>query len=1771
MCFASVDTLAKNLHFVRYRDLWYILPYDCDSVLGGSNVGFLNISSSCEVGNVYDEQDPTLIVEPNQFNSWNGRLWARMRNTFGADLTSMWTTLRSNGTFNYDNFIKYFDQIWDVLPPTMYNSSQQIKYIDYGVTGQVALHGNRKHQIKKFLRERLAYLDSKFGFYSDGGAENYVNIRMNTLGNVSLTVETYYPVYYTVKWATNNIETHRIAKNTKCTFKYFSDVSTDREVLLYLPHALKSIENLDSLKPASIDISKAVRLNKIEVHSDRLFSVNLANNKYLRTIDFNGCVKLGTDTISTMSIIYAKYLEYLDVRGTKLTAINFPNEGGSIVECYLPETITSLEVKNQLLLTDLILQDNTVDLATVDISNCPNISRLSETSTDKQFDVFKYCRNLKINNSFLSTKEIELSGFTRLQNITLSNIEGLESLGLNDLCEAGGTSSLRYIGVSNCKNLTTLTMNCSSNDYEITLANNALLDLSTANVVEIFSNCIIKGLDTIVLPRTIKNMFFTDDYGSGYSSVVNMWSAQTAAIDSTGVFPEARHMDANSGSIDSYKGIDFFGLQFQNIDLAALVNIPNAKNFNLSPTTVNPNFNKNRDGEAYPYLRPSGILNLSNYTESLANFFNGVDLDEFIVICNNPLPQTDLSYCFFNATFSTDSAIEAILSNTTGVTNLDYCFYKTNVADTSILNKVNTAAGCTMNYTFAECPNIKTLINIVIPSNVTEVEGMFNKCPLTTITNMTINVAGSISGLFKGCDQLITIATLRIPNVTDVSSTFDGCTNLTNLTGFSLPDTCTKVDNLFNGCYALSVLSMSFGPNIVSGENWYPPNLTTLNDTEILNSAVKLKDCTTLTDVNNMYIEKGDFNDLFNGCVKLTNLDIILGSEIGSMARMLKNCRKINTLPFTIPSTCTNIDEIFAGTAITDVSGLTFDTRITSATNWYSSSITKANNVTIKNSYVKLNIPTLTECDGLLLYNMNNLDNFFENTAIPRLTGLTIPNTVRSMKCFLKNNTAITVAEIKMPNDVTNISELISGCSLLRDISGTTFASGITNATDWNLGVPLTTLNNVTLNTELVKFTGINTVKHVENFVIGDNVTNIDELFKNCYNLTSDIYIPLHVVSCISAFENCRGLTHAQSNWEHEYENEITPTNCYAGCTGITHIDGLDLGVNEYIKGLDDIPPTWGGYGLSSSVSTICLMNIPSDNFTMQLNIGDSTVMFGDGMIDWGDGTTTYNTNTHVYATAGEYVIRGKYWFVNVNLPWARNIIKLIKGPYGVPVQGFFTFSASSLLTYANISNMILYNASSMFNMYQAATAGGPYLTEIVIKNTRIQADSLMNNFFSTNKALTEIDVSGFVLEGGHDWSSMFDGCSNLTTIKGMDKLDWTKITKICNMFRNSGITAVPSGMENADLSNATDISQAFNYCGQLETADLSGWKISSKATSLYAMFHMCQKLKSVNLSGLIKSGITNISQMFVNDLLLESVDITGCDTSTVTIANSMFSGCRALREVKGIDELNLTKCTNVSGMFGQCVSMTEFNVDKWHLDSVTDCNSMFVNCEKITSLDFSSYNFNKSTSINFANMCSGMKSLTTIKLPSYLKGSNFNGMFNTCSSLVDLSGVTFDCTTYTPSGEQGGRGMSQMFNKCGELTKIGRLINRGSIKETFVACNNLASIEEIVWANDNSWYDSYVIFSNINGSVELSVKFSIAEGAYGPGYFVGDSTNNSLNKPNFTRESVVSLFNSLGTFDGPSTSIGSASHPLVFRNIVRAKLTDNDIAIATSKGWTVA
>lgn len=1935
MMFACIDDLSKNMHLCRYNDVWYVLPYDLDSSIGGNNEGYLNVPASCEVGVLYDEDDPNKVVEKNHFNSWNSRLWTRVRNTFNADLTNMWTTMRSNGVFNLKNILKYFDEVTNIISPKMYNDSQQIKYIDYGSEGQVALHGNRKHQIRKFLRERMAYLDSKYGFYSDGGTENYVNLRMNTMGNVSLTISTYYPVYYSVKWATGRVETRRIGKGESKTFSYYSDVSTDREVLLYLPECLKKIENLDSLKPASIDINKATKLNAIECHSPNLYSVSLNNNKYLRKVDFNGCNLLGTDTVSTISLLYAKYLNYIDVRGTQLTAINLGTQGGSLKEMYCPSTLTTLSVKNQPLLTDLILPYGTngseaaVNLSTIEILNCPNIVRVCENTAINMFETMKYCRNLNLNNSFNLT-EISFDGFTRLANVTLSNMSDLQEVSLNNLCVAGETSTLRYIGILSCPNTKEINLNCTSNDYTIAFANNSILDLSTSNVEIINSNCVITGLTTIVLPKSIKEMYFTNEYGSGYSDIRNIWSVGAAVIDSTGVYPVANHMDYTTNTIDDYIGIDFYGLNLKNIDLGALVNIPDAINFSLSPTTVNPNFNLHRDGETYPYLRPSGTLNLSNYTKSLAKFFNGVNLNYLKVTCDNPLPQTDLSYCFYNCTFSNDSQISAILNNISSVSNMDYCFYKTSISDVSILGRINFVNGTSMKYCFAECPNISILSNVTLSSNIGNASYMFSGSGITTVSNLTTSCS-NIVGMFSFCPNLLTVENFTATGTTSYESLFEGCgftvaplvsipeniiniknmykncDNLVSIDGFILHGNLTEVTGFIEGCdklinannvtiagpfyndifrgitslkyvnnllisyvgrsmtfahmfdgcsnlvemsfhddsYVKDVISMDYmfaGTSMrtvdLSNVNFekvtsikymfanglmeefsytvpitiisiqgflsgcrnlrtlrnfvVPTNVSTLNwldDTNVENlincsfntqytkftdkTSLKVvenleytgtdfsnyfKGCTSLqrvsltlpntatraesafancpnltqidfktsdlsnvtsingmfngdtslTTINNLRITKNsttadnttlvgcpinntdglyinsnnalnmfrlgaesaitavtDFelgsnaNDLselfidnpnithditipshvhsvekmyyncinlthitsnwsniydlnidtnpnndvvtancygectniqyidnelymneygeltaiysipeewggilncsadqtafyinsdllteytitlngsdgiyttdwgdgtvdkrvshtysksgsfrivtnnsetfgtgsqipdnfriaitrvlhlnenitngshlFDGCTnlleikQLTNsfvngdymfngcsnlLDINGGITISSgttMAYMCNDCAKFTKTPIsTIPDTCTNISYLFANTNITDISGLTFGSGINNATSWLSPKITTANNVTIKNNYVKFNgCNTLVTCDNFTFTGTDMSEMFNNCNKLQSVKNIRTNNRVINYSSLFKNCSSL--GEIDFVNidftSTTVINYMLQSLKSGATIKNIKFGSNITASgmNNWLSG-SLKNIENVHIasNAVAVNFKGNDNLGNILNSITGvtfsTNVTDITEMLSGASKITEDFIIPSHITNCTECFKNCISMTHVHSNWKNTYTNGITSTYCYFGCTEITHIDGVDIGKSEYVNGLDDIPPSWGGYGMSSQYTAIVKFDVAASNLVLALG----GIFYDDKIIDWGDGTITYGESSHTYSSAGTYVVKGKYWFSNSNLTWRNYMTHIIKIPYGVQINIGWGLRGPKLIE-ANLNNGIVDSLTGTF-------ADATLLRKVTFNNTTVKSGAI-NSIFASCKAMEAIDFAGIKIPKITNISQSFRTTSKLTTIN-MSALDLSGVTNTGNAF------AQATELTNITFGKNLAISIAFDHCNKL-THD--------------SLMSIINNLATVTTTQTLTIGSTNIAKLSSDEIAI--------------------------------------------------------------------------------------------------------------------------------------------------------------------------------------------------------------------------------------------------------------------------------------------------------------
>ena len=75
----------------------------------------------------------------------------------------------------------------------------QVKYLDFGSLYTYCCHGSKEHQIRRWLRERIAYVDSMMGYYTS--QDDQVTIRMNKTGYVEFEITPYIPLYLTVKWS----------------------------------------------------------------------------------------------------------------------------------------------------------------------------------------------------------------------------------------------------------------------------------------------------------------------------------------------------------------------------------------------------------------------------------------------------------------------------------------------------------------------------------------------------------------------------------------------------------------------------------------------------------------------------------------------------------------------------------------------------------------------------------------------------------------------------------------------------------------------------------------------------------------------------------------------------------------------------------------------------------------------------------------------------------------------------------------------------------------------------------------------------------------------------------------------------------------------------------------------------------------------------------------------------------------------------------------------------------------------------------------------------------------------------------------------------------------------------------------------------------------------------------------------------------------------------------------------------------------------------------
>ena len=336
----AVDSLGKNMKLATWDGrIWYPQVYDADTTIGLDNTGFLKFDMDIEMG------------DPHVFNTTGSKLWQKVRVLFEKELQEQYAIMRQKH-FTVDNFMKYLleEQI-EQIPARYYNIDMQTKYLNYGSSYLYALHGSGEQHIRKWLRERLVYVDTLLGY--NVSTSDYITLRSSKLGEVYLDIETYIPMYVRVKWRDEaggtGVQVKRVARGEKVRFSYNMPTATDQEIIVYGGYYLKSIGDVSNLQPTTMLIANASRLTEIECHSPNLINTDLSECTKLQRIDLSDCTALGTGIGSQpiLNIQNCNYLRYCNCMNTQLTAIYTMQRGGNLEEIYFPETTQVIQVTNQ--------------------------------------------------------------------------------------------------------------------------------------------------------------------------------------------------------------------------------------------------------------------------------------------------------------------------------------------------------------------------------------------------------------------------------------------------------------------------------------------------------------------------------------------------------------------------------------------------------------------------------------------------------------------------------------------------------------------------------------------------------------------------------------------------------------------------------------------------------------------------------------------------------------------------------------------------------------------------------------------------------------------------------------------------------------------------------------------------------------------------------------------------------------------------------------------------------------------------------------------------------------------------------------------------------------------------------------------------------------------------------------------------------------------------------------------------------------------------------
>lgn len=833
-------------------------------------------------------------MDTDDFNTSRSNLWVKLRRNFGNEINARYAELRSNGWFTLDRILYYFeDQLIGTIGETFYNQDQEIKYMDKNKAWVYMCNGARLEHTKRWLEERLNYLDSVFEY---GEYLNSIVMRSNVPpGNYTLRVKTYSPQFVEISFSDQ--ATGRVKKYCdKDKWYEFSGViqnAVDNNIPIKGAANVMYIEGMEMLNVSSMLMSNAKKLVTLDISgSTNIQNLELGSNEMLQTLNLKNCVNLGINNrYKSLDVTKCLNLKYLDCSNTKIGEVQLNPDGGSLEYFDLTNCseLTTITINGQEYLPEIKL-DGCTNLSNFEVTSCNSLTRVSMPNTKLKTFIMQDCNNIDYidvsNTGYLDS--LDLSGCASLRTLLMS---GITSNKITEL-DVRDCVNLEKLDVSRCIYLNNIRFEDPSliiypgetNPATHLRLNTLVLNDSGIKTFQYGRNAKPNNLD---LGKFILNsVVFRNCSNVQFINNINV----EATSSNLEMFRGCGNLETISGRI---KLIGSVGNTFYNC--VKLRNLPTGDNQSLvldlsEATSASEMFYNCKE---MTWAQATYILKKMPNLKSAWRIFNGCTGDNFNGVISAEtfryLPEiTNIDQWFYSCSKLQDIPITA---NDTGI--FRYNTKLTNIYRPFPTNKIS---GIISYNFFANNPNLESI------------SYLFESAKIAALQERP--AGDNAPYLFKPCRA----------KLTTLEGTFDGCGAVFDLTTDNILEGCNNlinISNIFNNCKNF----IRFHPDMLKGKNKLSIAFSAFSGCSNLISELPadfLKGCTSLQQIQGMFRNcsnlSGDLrtsfwedakgviraDELFDGCGLLGGVqyglqnipaDFFKGKyRLDTIARMFRNC-----------------------------------------------------------------------------------------------------------------------------------------------------------------------------------------------------------------------------------------------------------------------------------------------------------------------------------------------------------------------------------------------------------------------------------------------------------------------------------------------------------------------------------------------------------------------------------------------------------------------------------------------------------------------------------------------------------------------------------------------------------------------------------------------------------------------------------------------------------------------------------------------------------------